>query len=112
MRRRLSYSLGGAYTLQLGHEQRIVSTVNYSFQGQQQSAPTDPTTLTLKSYGIVNARIEFRSKGDLFNLAAFVTNLTNEHYAIGGVNYYTDVGAARYDLGRPREFGVTSRIGF
>lgn len=108
----LSYSVGAAYTLHLGGGNRLISTLNYSFQDKQASTPTDPTTLLLKGYGVLNARIELRSKGERFSLAGFVTNLTDEHYAIGGVNYYNDVGAARYDLGRPREFGVSARVGF
>ncbi|WP_302480108.1 hypothetical protein [Sphingomonas bacterium] len=41
-----------------------------------------------------------------------MTNITNERYYVGGVNYYSNVGAARYDLGTPREFGVTGRVNF
>lgn len=45
-------------------------------------------------------------------MAIFGTNLTNTHYYVGGVNYYSNVGAAHYDLGHPREFGVTTRLAF
>lgn len=108
----LTFALGATHTLELDSGARIVSTLNYSFQDDQQSTPTLSDSLLLRAYGLLNGRIEFTPADKGFSLAAFVTNITNERYQVGGVNYYSNVGAARYDLGRPREYGLTGRINF
>ena len=108
----LTFAIGGSHTLDMKGGGRIVSTLNYSFEDKQYSTPTLADRLLLKSYGLLNLRVEFTDADKRFSLAGFVTNLTKEKYAIGGVNYYANVGAARYDLGRPREFGVTGRFNF
>lgn len=109
----ITFALGAAHTLELGSSgAKVVSTLNYSFQDDQKSTPTDADALLLRAYGLLNARIEFTPAGNRFSLAAFVTNITDQRYQIGGVNYYSNVGAARYDLGSPREAGVTARVNF
>lgn len=108
----LTFALGGAHTLELQSGARVVSTLNYSFQDDQNSTPTDADALRLRAYGLLNGRIEFTDAAKRFSVAGYVTNITDERYDIGGVNYYSNVGAARYDLGRPREYGLTARVNF
>lgn len=107
-----TFAVGAAHTIDLGSGAKIVSTVNYSFQDDQASTAGDADKLALPAYGLVNGRIQFTAADQRFSLAAYVTNLLDKKYAIGGVNYFANVGAARYDLGRPREFGVTARVNF
>lgn len=108
----LTYSLGAAYTHSLAWAGEITTSLNYSNEGRQNSTPTDADALVLPAYDLLNARIEWTSPDRRYSLAAFGTNLSNEKYYLGGVNYYGNVGAAHYDLGRPREFGVTARMNF
>lgn len=109
----ITFSVGGTHTLDLGSSgAKIVTTLNYSFEDDQKSTPTDADALLLHSYGLLSGRVEFTPAGKRFSLAVFATNITNERYYVGGVNYYSNVGAARYDLGTPREFGVTGRVNF
>ena len=54
---------------------------------------------------------EFNDPSARWTLAVFGTNLANRAYYVGGVNYASNVGAAHYDLGSPREFGVSLRMG-
>ncbi len=107
-----SFAVGGSYALELASGAEIISTLNYSFQDDQKSTPTDSDALMLEAYGLLNGRIEFTDADKRFAIAAFVTNIFDEEYTIGGVNYYSNVGAARFDLGRPREFGVSARVNF
>ena len=89
-----------------------MTTLNYSFQDDQQSTGSDQDTLRLHAYGLLNGRLELTDAKKVFSIAAYVTNLLDEQYQIGGVNYYNNVGAARFDLGHPREFGLTGRVNF
>ncbi|MDP3737514.1 MAG: TonB-dependent receptor [Hyphomonadaceae bacterium] len=106
----LTYSVGAAHTFTLGDGGRIVSSLNYGFQDDQFSTPTDSDKLLLPSYALLSARIEFTIPDEHLSIALFATNLTDEEYYVGGVNYYSNVGAAHYDVGRPREIGVTAQF--
>lgn len=110
---KFSGSLGASYTVDLGDSgYKAALTVNGNYVGKQRSTPTDSDFLTLHKYGLLNGRLELTAPEDKYSIALFVTNITNKRYFVGGVNYYSNVGAARYDLGAPREFGVTGRVNF
>ncbi len=109
---KVTFAVGGAHTLELGSGARIVSTLNYSFQDDQKSTGADNDALRLRKYGLLNASVEFTDADKRFSLAAYMNNILDKKYAIGGVNYYANVGAAHYDLGAPREFGLTGRFNF
>ncbi len=109
---RISYAFGAAHTAKLDATGTVVSTLNYSYQDRQRSTPTDSDTLILPSYALLNGRVQFDNADKSFSVAAFVNNMLDKKYAVGGVNFYSNVGAARYDLGRPRTFGITARINF
>lgn len=109
---KLTWSLGGSYMTDLASAGSIALSANWSYQDKQASTPTDSDRLLLPSYHLLTARIEWIDPSKTFSLAVFGTNLTKTHYYVGGVNYYSNVGAAHYDLGRPREFGVAGRVNF
>jgi iron complex outermembrane receptor protein len=108
---RLTYALGGRYDTKV-RDFGLAATMNYSWEDVQFSTPTDIDHLRLPAYGVLNARIEVTSPKADWILALFGTNLADKTYFIGGVNYAKNVGAAHYDLGRPREFGVSLRHNF
>ena len=74
-------------------------------------SPTDVDTLVLPSYGLLNARLEY-ALAKHWTFAAFGTNLANKVYYIGGVDYGANVGFPLYNLGRPREWGLSARYNF
>jgi iron complex outermembrane receptor protein len=92
-------------------EAKLRSTVNWSWKSSQHSTPTDVDTLVLPSYGLLNGRIEYVA-ATRWTLAAFGTNLLNKVYYAGGVDYSANVWSPLYDLGRPREWGVSVRYDF
>jgi iron complex outermembrane receptor protein len=106
----LTYGVGGTYTYDLP-EGKLRSTVNWSWQAQQHSTPTDDDTLILPSYGLLNARMEYELT-KTWTVAVFGTNLLNKVYYVGGVNYGANVGSPLYNLGVPREWGVSARASF
>jgi iron complex outermembrane receptor protein len=108
----LTYALGALYEGAMPYGMTYKSTVNWSWEGVQYSTPTDVDTLRLPSYGLLNARIEFNDQSARWTMALFGTNLANRAYYVGGVNYASNVGAGHYDLGSPREFGVSLRYSF
>jgi len=109
---KLTWSLGGSYTYHLPTAGDLTASINYSYEGSQNSTPTDADTLILPAYSLLNGRIEWTEPGRHFSIALFGTNLTNTHYYVGGTNFYANVGAAQWDVGRPQEFGVTVKANF
>lgn len=109
---RTTYAFGGSYDTDLGGGFELKASSSWSWQGVQYSTPTDSDQLRLPSYGILNARVELNRPDDGIGLALFVTNLTNKVHYVGGVNYSKTAGAAHYDLGRPREWGLTLSYSF
>ncbi|WP_189338368.1 TonB-dependent receptor [Sphingobium sp. SCG-1] len=105
----ITFSLNAVHTRRFDSGAKLVSSINYGFTDDQRSTATDSDTLILHAYGLINARVEFTEPSGRFSIAPFVTNLLDKRYTVGGVNFYGNVGAARYDLGRPREIGLMLR---
>lgn len=109
---KVTYSIGSSYKYPLANDADITGTIHWSWEDQQYSTPTDVDRLLLSSYGILNARLEWTLPGRHLSVAVFGTNLTNEEYYVGGVNYAANVGTPHYDVGRPREGGVSVHYKF
>ncbi|QIB66913.1 TonB-dependent receptor [Kineobactrum salinum] len=108
-----TFAAGATYTLHLGTGATIDTTVSYNHQDEQWSTPTNSDRLLLPSYDIWNARMSYISPDQSVEVALFVTNLTDEEYAVGGVDYSVQTaGPQHYDIGRPREWGASLTYNF
>lgn len=108
----ITFSLGGSYTAKIANLGKFITSINYAFEDNQKSTPTDSDALNLPGYGLLNARIDFTPNRSRVTVSAFMTNLLEKRYYVGGVDYTGNVGTAHYDVGRPREFGLTARVNF
>lgn len=67
-------------------------------------------------YGLVNARLTFEHLVSGLSISVFGTNLTDEHYIIGGFDDADTpnpgLGFAFVNMGRPREWGVSAQWRF
>lgn len=109
---KLTYAIGARWRHQFDNGFTTTATANWSWQGVQYSTPTDADTLRLPSYGLLSARLDVSTPDGKWTASLFGTNLTDELTYVGGVNYRANVGTARYDIGRPREFGISLRREF
>lgn len=108
------FTIGAKYTLPLANEAKLTANVNYSWTDRQKSAVMLTGAVEMPSYGLLNGRLEYTSGDDLFSVAVYGRNLTNEYYLIGGQDFaagYTG-GARELNPGLPREFGLEARINF
>jgi len=106
----LTYAAGAMYTYDLP-DAKLRSSLNWSWRASQWSNPADADKVTLPSYGILNARIEYAADKH-WSVALTGSNLLDKLYSVGGVNYGACCGTALYDLGRPREWGLTGRYSY
>lgn len=108
------FNLGAQYTYPLGADSDLVASVNYSWTDKQSSAVTIADGVEMPAYGLLNARLQYDLPGGQWSVAVFGTNLTNEYYLVGGVDFakgYT-VGTTELDVARPRELGAELRYRF
>ncbi len=106
------FAVGGRYTQTLSNGARLVPSLDYSYTDEQRSSTSDVDSLIMPSYGLVNARISYDSPSGKWSVAAYGTNLANEHYLIGGVDFRTTPGVLEHDPGRPRQYGLDLRVNF
>jgi iron complex outermembrane receptor protein len=122
-----SYSLGGTYTFdaKLG---RATLNLNYAYVGKQSVYPDDSADsgYILPSYGLVNARLQFKTAALPLTLTVYANNLFDKVYATYAQRFgggFWDSGAPtgvaappRNMLsvvrGRPREVGFTAKYEF
>ncbi len=65
-------------------------------------------TLVVDGYGVLNLRADWREvMGSGFDVAAFVTNATDEAQLVGGTSVPDQLGTVTEAYGRPREYGVS-----
>lgn len=108
------FNLGAQYTYPLGTDSDLVASLNYSWTDKQSSAVTIADAVEMPAYGVLNARLQYDLPGGQWSVAVFGTNLTNEYYLVGGVDFakgYT-VGTTELDIARPRELGAELRYRF
>jgi iron complex outermembrane receptor protein len=89
---------------------RFFVAVDASYRTDYSSNPTPSKVLNISGYGLLNARLGFRS--DAFTVFVWSRNLTNTNYfeqlqaAAGNSGLYAGV------LGDPRTYGITLRASF
>lgn len=92
---------GGAYTFQ-----------DEMYVGIGDNGPGSPGN-TQPSYSLVNLRADWYGvMGSKFDLAAFVTNATDEEYQVTALDLYNALGFTSAVYGEPRMYGVTLRYEF
>ena len=87
----------------------FVGSVNVPANG---IGPLDPNT-KIGGYTLLNARVEWNNiAGSRFHAAAYVRNMLNKQYEVGGVGLGATVGLDTVILGTPRMAGLEVGLKF
>jgi len=111
---KFKFSVGARYALPLANDSKLTFSTDYSWTDQQRSAVTISDQVVMPSFGLLNARLQWDAPGGMTSLAVYGTNLTNQYYLIGGVDFaggYT-TGTRQLDPGRPRQIAFEARLKF
>ena len=116
-----SYSLGASYSVPVSDAGEASFDLNWGWKDSQASTASPTNMVMLPSYGLLNGRIEYRSKAG-WSIALTGNNLLDKYYLTGGFDPAgpasldsPGLGAGRHDavfgfemldLGRPREVGL------
>jgi iron complex outermembrane receptor protein len=111
---RTQFTVGAQYTLPLAGDSKIVASADYSWTDKQSSAVTIADSVELPAYGVLGARLQYDAPGGHWSAALFGTNLTDQFYLVGGVDFAKGftTGTTELDVARPREVGVELRAHF
>lgn len=109
--------VGARYSQPLPGDARLIWSADYSYSSRQRSVASEFDKVDQPAFSLVNARVEYRSSGGRWSVAANVNNLFNEYYLIGGVQYASPgrngpLPGLALDPGRPREYQLTFRANF
>ncbi len=99
------------YAFRLGRRRSIVARADYSYRSKVWNDLANTPEIAQDAYSLVNARLLYAPSSDRWDVAAFVTNLTDEEYLERGFNgaaFGTHLGIA----GRPREWGLAAQVRF
>ena len=108
---RHSFSIGADYRLPVSGGM-LELHADYGFRAGEQFQLT-PSPYDQAGYGLLGARLTFRSPGDRWSAALFGTNLTNERYrAAGRGTQIPQFGIAHSIVGPPRQIGLQVATGF
>lgn len=109
-----SFAIGGEFTLPLENGSFMVANIDYGWRDDVQPQANSENILTIESYGVLNAGLEYFFPGERLSLSLRATNLTNTYYFTFFQTATTPnpFGSVNGDLGRPREWSISMRYLF
>jgi iron complex outermembrane receptor protein len=98
----------------LPHQQQLTARVDYIHKSAIQYDYANSPLVEQRPFGLVNARFTWLTPCPSLTLYAFGTNLTDVHYAIGGLDDGAggSLGEVIKLMGRPREWGLGAQLRF
>lgn len=106
------YGLSGRYEMPIGPgAQALAVSADYSWQSKANTNDLDAPISTYPSYGLLNGRLEWNGIADSsFDLALFMTNITNRRYIAGGYPLTSQIGFESVFYGEPRTYGASLKF--
>lgn len=107
------YSVTGRYAYPLNNGGELAIQADYSYQAKTNSPDfaAPPPLDTFPGFGILNGRLEYNGiGGGKIDAAAFITNITNKKYIVGGYPLYSQIGFDSVIYGEPRMYGMSLTI--
>jgi iron complex outermembrane receptor protein len=102
----ITTSVGAEYTLNLAEGfGALAGRVDYAFRTKVYHDVANTESIAQDAFGLLGANVSWLSEEDVWIVALFATNLTDEVYRVSG-NYSPGFGIGENAYGRPRELGV------
>jgi iron complex outermembrane receptor protein len=108
---KLTLNAQASYTVPLDSGAKIIISGDAAHKTTTHRSVQNFPELKTKPYWIFNSRVAFSDPSDKYEIAAFVTNISNEMYLKGGVDVRA-LGFVESYYNRPREWGLSVRARF
>jgi len=105
-------SLGVQYTWELDAGNLLSFRADGSYQGKTYQDIQNTEIIASAAHSIFNARLVYDNFDSNWQVALFVTNLTDKRYITNGFQTLTSFGLANVIYGRPRELGLSFKKSF
>ncbi len=103
------WNLSGSvqYSIPLDNDASVTVRGDWTYQSKVYNNVQNHEAIAQKAYSLFNARITYMPPDEVWELALFGTNLTNETYLINGGGVAGSLGYFFGMYGQPREWGVS-----
>jgi iron complex outermembrane receptor protein len=106
-----SLTLSPQYSFGMGNAGKLTLRADYSYRSKIYNDVSNSPLVTQEGYGLLHASTVFLPASESWELALFGTNLTGEEYLVHGM-FIPSLGPAIGVAGRPREWGLTTKLRF
>ncbi len=108
-----TYNIGAQYTVPLGERVGdVTARVDWSYRSTTYMTPNNIPILAQPGYGLLSARLTYKSTDDTWEVAVFGNNLTDKAYITNGLEAINVTGTADATYARPREWGASIKANF
>lgn len=105
-------SVGSEYAMPINAASDLIAHVDYAYRTTTQHDLANNPLLAQDPYGLLNARLTYENTAGGWSVSLFGTNLTDERYFLGGIDFSSSLGWADVQYARPREWGATFSYSF
>jgi len=107
-----NFSLGAQYTVEIDNSNQVSLRGDWTYQSETEQNVQNTEFIRSPGYGLLNTRLTYENLDNNWEVALFVTNLTDKAYITNGYQTLTSFGTANVSYGRPREWGLTVKKRF
>lgn len=108
----LSGTLGVSYSAEIFDELLLTSRMDVSYSGEHFTTVDNSEYLKVRDITLVNARVSLMDFDENWELAVFVTNLTDQEYHGAGLNSFDSFGVVESSIAPPRQVGASLKYNF
>ncbi|VAV92957.1 TonB-dependent receptor, partial [hydrothermal vent metagenome] len=105
-------SLGAQYTWDISDDSSMSLRGDWTYQSKTYQDAQNTEMVASPAYSLFNARLTYINDEGNWEMALFVTNLTDKAYIASGYQTLPSFGTANLIYGRPREWGLSVKKRF
>ena len=111
---KFTFTTSAEYSTRVGELGRLTGHVDYVRKSRIEYDYSNSPLVAQSPYGLLNARLTWQPVNPRLSLYAFGTNLTDTHYATGGIDDGPggSLGEVVKLMGAPREWGLGATYRF
>ena len=111
---KFTFTVGGEYSMALGGAGHLVGRADYIHKSTIQYDYSNSPLVAQDPFGLLNARLTWQMRHSPVSVYLFGTNLTDTHYALGGLDDGPNGGLGEVIklMGPPRQWGLGAQYGF